>query len=266
MKYNTNHTFSVCAYKESEYLEKCIKSLLKQEVKSNIIICTSTPCEFISNIATKYNLELFVRDGKSDIRDDWNFAYDKAETDLVTVAHQDDYYRHDYVENLLKKASKYNNKFLFFFTDYMPLKNDKIGKRDANSKIRRLLRWTMKVSLFANIRFFKKSILMLGNSICCPTATYNKKALGESFFTSELKFNIDWDTFYKLANMKGRFIYVDKPLTYYRIHDSATSKEFIDNNGRVLEDTIMFNKFWPKWVTKIIMKYYVKAYDTYFEE
>ena len=50
---NTDHTFAVCAYKESPYLESCIKSLMSQTVKSNIIVCTSTPCEFIENMAKK---------------------------------------------------------------------------------------------------------------------------------------------------------------------------------------------------------------------
>lgn len=50
---NTDHTFAVCAYKESPYLESCIKSLVNQKVKSNIIVCTSTPCEFIENMTKK---------------------------------------------------------------------------------------------------------------------------------------------------------------------------------------------------------------------
>ena len=93
--------------------------------------------------------------------------------------------------------------------------------------------------------------------------TYNKKVLGDSFFTSDLKFNIDWDTFLKLADINGVFAYVDKPLTYYRVHDGATSKEFIVDNKRVIDDTIMFEKFWPKWIVKIIMVFYKKAYNTY---
>ena len=57
---NTDHTFAVCAYKESPYLESCIKSLVNQKVKSNIIVCTSTPCEFIENMAKKYDLPYYV--------------------------------------------------------------------------------------------------------------------------------------------------------------------------------------------------------------
>ncbi len=49
----TDHTFAICAYKESEYLEECIKSIKKQSLKSNIIMVTSTPNDFIKNMAKK---------------------------------------------------------------------------------------------------------------------------------------------------------------------------------------------------------------------
>ena len=50
----SNHTFVVCAYKESEYLKECIESLLAQTVKSRIVIATSTPNEHIRSIAGRY--------------------------------------------------------------------------------------------------------------------------------------------------------------------------------------------------------------------
>ena len=99
---NTDHTFAVCAYKESPYLESCIKSLVNQKVKSNIIVCTSTPCEFIENMAKKYDIPYYVREGKSDICDDWNFSVACTKTNYVTVAHQDDVYNEHYVEDIFR--------------------------------------------------------------------------------------------------------------------------------------------------------------------
>lgn len=262
MKYETNHTFAICAYKESPFLEKCIKSLLAQTVKTNIIMSTSTPCDYIEVLAKKYEIPLYVRKEKSDIRDDWNFAYDHVETDWVTIAHQDDIYNKAYVEELLKKISGTDNA-IAYVSDYMPIKQGKIGKRDINSKIRRLLRTPLKIKFCSGSRFWKRAVLSLGNSICCPAVSYNRAKLGASFFTSELKFNIDWDTFLKLANIDGEFAYTDKPLVYYRVHDGATSKEFIENNLRVNDDIYMFRQFWPDWIVNIIMRFYKKAYDTY---
>ena len=43
------HTFVVLAYKESIYLETCIKSVLNQKYKSDVVIATSTPNDFIYN-------------------------------------------------------------------------------------------------------------------------------------------------------------------------------------------------------------------------
>lgn len=257
-----DHTFVVCAYKESQYLEDCVRSLINQKLKTNIIITTSTPNEHISGIAEKYDLQLFIRDGKSDIRDDWNFAYNQAKTEWVTIAHQDDEYDQEYTLEMEKKLHNLSNA-IAFVTDYLPIKNGKIGERDINSKIRRLLRTPLKSNYLAGTKFWKKAILSLGNSICCPAVSYNKKRLGDSFFTSELKYNIDWDTFLKFSCINGIFAYVDKPLTYYRVHDGATSKEFIENHMRENDDRYMFRKFWPVWMVNVIMMFYKKAYDTY---
>ena len=60
----SNHTFVVCAYKESEYLKECIESLLAQTVKSRIVIATSTPNEHIRSIAGRYGL---VRPDSTDV-------------------------------------------------------------------------------------------------------------------------------------------------------------------------------------------------------
>ena len=60
------HTFVVCAYKESRYLESCVRSLVNQTVKSNIIMATSTENEHIKKIAGKYNIPGYfeIRKGK----------------------------------------------------------------------------------------------------------------------------------------------------------------------------------------------------------
>lgn len=258
-KISNKHTFAICAYKESSYLEECIKSIVNQDIKTNILITTSTPNESIKKMAEKYNLDYYIRKGKSDIQKDWNFAYNKAKTELVTIAHQDDIYEHNYTKELL---SNYDSKILMYNTNYYPYKN---GKKviDSNSKIKGILKFFVRFKFFANIKFFRVMSLAFGNTINCPSVTYNKKKLGKSIFTSNLKFSLDWDTFLKIYRMKGISIYIPKKLINYRIHDGATTKKFIVDDTRKNEDIIMFNKIWPKFITNIIMKFYTKSYDTY---
>ncbi len=257
------HTFVICAYGCSKYLEKCIKSVLGQSVPTKVIMCTSTPNSYIYRLSDEYNISLYIRQGKSNIRDDWNYAYNLADTEFVTIAHQDDVYHRDYVKYMLKRFEGYNTEdIVMYFTGYRPLKKTGISL-DINCFLRSILRIPMKIKSLQNNNWWKKNILSLGNSICCPTVTYNKNKLGKDVFTSDMSFNIDWDTFYKLAKVNGYFVYESKSLVLYRIHDEATSKTFIDNDGRYDEDMAMFEKFWGKKISKLIMKFYVKAYDTY---
>ena len=55
MSVNSNckseHTYVVCAYKESPFLEECIQSLERQTVSSSILISTAMPNQHISESA-----------------------------------------------------------------------------------------------------------------------------------------------------------------------------------------------------------------------
>ena len=97
------HTFVICAYKESPYLEACILSLKKQAVKSSIIMVTSTDSPFLHTMAEKYRIPLFINDGDGGITQDWNFGLSKVNTPLATIAHQDDFYCRSYTKRVLEK-------------------------------------------------------------------------------------------------------------------------------------------------------------------
>ena len=180
---------------------------------------------------------------------------------LVTIAHQDDIYHSHYVESMLEALDARPDATVFF-SGYRPVK-DGIVSLDANCIIRAVLRAPMCVDRFADMRFFKHLIFSLGNSVCCPTVTYVRKRLPEPVFTSSYKYNIDWDTFRKLAKLPGSFAYDPHALVGYRIHDEATSKQYIDNTGRFDEDMRMFTEIWGKTIARMIMKIYTRAYDTY---
>ena len=104
------HTFAICAYGESPYLEECIESVKNQTVRSKVILVTSTPCDYIKNLCEKHKILYFINHGKTGITQDWNFAYSKAETPIVTITHQDDVYFREYTEHIVKfyKKRKYN--------------------------------------------------------------------------------------------------------------------------------------------------------------
>lgn len=253
------HTFAICAYKESPYLEECIRSIVNQSVKPNIIIASSTKNKYIEDLGKKYNIPTYFRDGKSDIQDDWNFAVECSNTELVTVAHQDDVYDKDYLKNVL---SAYTGKELMITTNNYYFINGK-SVDNKNLKIKRLLKFPLLIPFVGDTKFIRKRTLALGNTIQCPSVTYNKRLIKGNIFTSDLKFGLDWDTFLKIYGMKGKTKYISKKLMSFRISNESTTKKTMDNDLRTKEDIIMFNKFWPKFITKLIMKFYVKSYDVY---
>lgn len=256
------HVYAVCAYKDSPYLERCIRSLKAQTAPSPIIICTSTPSPYMDRMAWKYGLQVYVRQGKSNIRDDWNFAYSMADAELVTIAHQDDMYHREYGVCLMDAYRKYPD-MTVFTTDYVIVKNGRLITGDAMLWIKRILRLPLRFPVMNDRTWVKKLALILGNPICCPATTYQKKALGEPLVDSKYQFALDWDNMVRLAGEPGRFICAERPLLYYRVHEDAATKACIADNRREQEEREMFRCFWPGPVADLIMGFYKTAYGEY---
>ena len=256
------HVFAIPAYKDSPYLERCIRSLKAQSVPTHIILCTSTPSPFLEDMAKKYGLPYHVREGESSIREDWNFAYSKADGRFVTIAHQDDIYHKDYVLNLLKAGKRYRD-MTVFTTDYVIVKGEKLITGDKMLWVKRLLRLPLRFPGLCDRTWVKMAPLLLGNPICCPATTYNKALLGAPLVDSPYRFALDWDNMVRLAREEGRFICCERPLLYYRVHDGAATKACMEDNSRAREEREMFSRFWPEPVVRLLMKGYQSAYDEY---
>lgn len=251
------HTFVVLAYKESNYLETCIKSVLNQEYKSNVVIATSTPNDYIYDLACKYNLEVIVNDSqKHGIGYDFDFARTCVTSDLVTIAHQDDIYEYGYSNEIIQ-AYKKNPNSVILFTDYFEVRNHKKVYSNTNLKIKRFLLTPLKVSNLTSLKLFKRSVLAFGNSICCPAVTFcNKNITLKKIFESDLKCNVDWLAWERVSREKGPFIFVSKPLMGHRIHEESTTTSIIEGNIRTKEDLFMFRKFWPELIAKFLTNLY----------
>ncbi len=252
------HTFVICAYKESCYLENCIESLMQQNVQSNIIMTTSTPNDYIQSIAEKYNVPLYIKDGLPDIADDWNFAYSKVTTPYLTIAHQDDIYLKDYTEHVISefKASK---KPLIFFSDYAELRNGEIVDKNRLLTIKRLMLLPLRFRPFFHSIYVRRMILSFGSPICCPSVAYAKDYLPETVFSTGFRSNEDWEAWEMISRLNGDFIYDHKILMYHRIHEDSETTSVIQDNKRSQEDMQMYSKFWPKPIAKILVKMYASG-------
>lgn len=250
-----NHTFAICAYKESEYLEDCIKSLKNQTVKTNIILATSTPNAYIEKICEKYDIPMYINDGERGITQDWNYAYKMANTQCVTIAHQDDIYHKKYVETLFKEIEKVK-KPIIFFTDYGELRDGRVINNNKLLRIKKIMLMPLRCKWFVNSKFVRRRILSFGSAICCPSVTFIKRNCPEEVFQHGFRASEDWQAWERLSKCKGAFVYAPKCLTYHRIHGESETTKILADNARIKEDYIMFCKFWPKSIAKVLTKFY----------
>ena len=261
------HTFAIPAYGDSPYLKECIESLLGQSHSgSDIILCTSTPDAFLEQTAAEYGLRYFVSSNKSSLRNDWGFALKTAAeqtgAQLVTISHQDDIYHRDYVKALMN-AYSYHPDMSVFCTRYRTIDGSGNEINGKAENVKRLLRLPLRLHALADRSLIKKSALILGNSIGCPTCTYNLDVTGTELFTEDLSFVIDWDLLLKLAGRPGRFICVEKELMSYRVHAGAATKANIENHNREAEESMIFRKIWPGPAARLIMHFYKASYSAY---
>jgi glycosyltransferase involved in cell wall biosynthesis len=253
-----SHTFVVCAYKESPYLEECIRSLEAQTVKTNIIIVTSTPCVFLIDIANRHHIELFINPGEGGITQDWNFGLSCVTTKYATIAHQDDTYEPNYLEKIINKGKHYKDN-LILFTDYYELRNNEKVFNNLNLKIKRLMLIPLKFPRSFSSIFLRRFVLSFGDPICCPAVTYCLKNLDQPIFNNHFISCEDWEAWEKLSKKKGRFVYISEPLMSHRIHEDSTTSEIINDNGRVDENYEMFLKFWHPVFARILNHFYTKS-------
>lgn len=250
-----DHTFVVCAYKESPYLEECISSLLGQTLNPNIIVCTSTPNQSIQAVCDKYNLPLNVSNGPSGIARDWNFAMSCAKTPLVTIAHQDDVYKSGYLESAIRLLNS-ENKPLIYFCGYSELRVEGEVFDNTLLKVKRLMLKPMASGKRASSRVTRRRILAFGDPVSCPSVTYVVDNLPMPLFEDGYHGSLDWQMLEKVSNLDGSFLYDPEPLMSHRIHEDSETSSLIESDLRSQEDYDMFCKFWPKPIASAIAKLY----------
>ncbi|MFI3620570.1 glycosyltransferase family A protein [Vagococcus fluvialis] len=255
---NKNHTFVICAYGDSEFLEACIDSLNKQTIKSEIILYTSTPSEKIEKLCQLNNFSMYTAEGGS-IGKDWNNALSFVKTKYATIAHQDDVYLPTYTEEIMALFDK-NQEGLIAYSAYREWKEGAVIPLNTNLKIKNLMLGT--INLAKGTKWIRRRVMALGSPICCPAVTYNLDLLKDFRFNEEMKVSLDWLAWHDISQYKGKFLYTKNELMWHRIHEESETSNTISDNTRTKEDMIMFNKFWPKPIANFLMKYYVKSQET----
>lgn len=254
------HSFCVAAYGESPYLRECLQSISAQTLRSQVLLCTSTPNLYLENLAKDFGARYVVGTHRPGIGRDWNAAFRAADTPYVTIAHQDDIYHSDYVKQVMA-AAEGRDDLLFLFTDYTQLIKGVAYAWRPVVLIKRLLVFPFWFFPYIRSPFFRRLIFMFGNPVSCPGVLLNKKRLPKHFaFNEEMKTNLDWAAWHELAKLPGGFYRVPCKLVQHRVHSDSATSHTIQNEARMREDIFMFEQIWGRRIAKIIMLFYRLSY------
>lgn len=119
----------------------------------------------IDCIADRYQLPCYINQGETGIAADWSYGFSFAETQYVTIAHQDDVYEPIYTAEVLKKAQSAKHPVILY-TDYFELRNGQRIEKTPLLRTKRLM--NIPIRLFPGSQWVRRRVLSFGNPICCP--------------------------------------------------------------------------------------------------
>jgi len=249
-----DHEFVVLAFGESPFLRECVGSLKKQTVPSRITIATSTPNDFIFEVAADTGLDVLVNPTRAGIAADWNFALGLTESRLVTLAHQDDVYHPDFLARTLAALAQEDG--VLCFTGYQEIADDGAPRSSNISRVKHLIEWLVlgRKTRVSGRRL--KCFLSFGNPLPCPAVTYDTRKLPGFQFSSEFSSNLDWDAWWRLMSAGAAFVRVPERLVFRRHNDLTETSRLLRSGVRRSEDKLMFSRAWPRPVSDLIARFY----------
>lgn len=251
------HTFMICAYKESEYLEECIRSCVNQisvnEGKSIVSLYTSTPNAFIQELCNKYEIKMFTKPGGG-IGKDWNNSLSFVKTKYATIAHQDDVYLPEYGSKVIATFER-DEHCNIVFSDYSEINAESsLRSRNMNLFIKTS---ALRIMSILSSKVYQRRIYAFGNFISCPAVSYNMIRLEDFKFDETLRMTLDWDAWERIMRREGSVQFIPDRLMYHRIHQASETTANTIDHTREKEEHAMYSRYWGKKIASLLMRIYI---------
>lgn len=231
-------TVSICipAYKQLEYLKKCLDSVLEQEYKDfELIISDDTPGDSVETFVNSVLLGfpfVYIRNIPSlGSPENWNSAVKHAKGKYIKMMHHDDFFTQpDSLKLMVEEIEKKQASFLFCQTDVWHVKTDIHHIHKISSKQLELLKR-------------KPQFLFFKNMIGAPSATLyiNNKAFS---YDKRFKWLVDIDLYMQYLFHSQKLAYLELPLicTAHETEGQVTGSVINDKELQIREHVLLFNK------------------------
>lgn len=229
---------SICipTYKQTEYLKRCLDSILQQDFKDfELIISDDTPDDsievFLKSILKNQSYSYSRNYPSLGMPENWNVGIGKAEGKYIKIMHHDDFFtRADSLKLMVEEIERKQSSFLFCQTDVWHVKTDIHHIHKISLKQLDLLKR-------------KPQFLFFKNMIGAPSATLyiNNKAFT---YDIQLKWLVDIDLYMQYLFHSQKLAYLNLPLisTAHDIEGQVTGSVINDKEIQIREHVLLFNK------------------------
>lgn len=240
----TKITFSIPFYKGAGFLERALRSILAQrDPRWEAIVCDDGPEPGIDAlVASLGDARIrYVRNATNiGMSANFNQCLERAETELVTIVHNDDELMPTYCETMLGAAERYPHAAALFC---------RVMIIDAHGRPIWSVPDLVKDYLFNPSRTEDIVVagepgiyaLLKGNFISCPTLCFRKPILAARRF-ADYKFVLDWDLTTQLLLDGDTLVGVPQRCYRYRRHEAAATSQYTRNQLRFREESDYYDR------------------------
>lgn len=238
----------LATYNGEKYVGEQIESIIKQTYKEwNLIIRDDGSKDKTSEVLEKYAEKdsriTIIKDDIGNLGFNGNFTklLEQSSAEYVMICDQDDFWIPEKIEIMFNEISKYNNLEKVLVHSDVYLTNEKL--EIINSK-------------FIGKRGSQKGIngVIMANSVQGASCMMTK-SLKESYLENKVNMPYDYNICI-IAEMVGKRIFIEKPLMYYRQHQSNAIGAGVEKHcGKNKLSELIKSKFSLRLVKMELEKY-----------
>jgi glycosyltransferase involved in cell wall biosynthesis len=239
-------TLAIPYFRNRDYLPRAVASVLAQgDPRWKLIVADGGgdpggPVEAIVHGYRDSRVSFLPSAGRPTIAGNWNRCIDAAETDLVTLLHDDDELRPGYVGRMLAAADAYPTAAVLFCEAEVigPAGERRFSFPDYVKRFYRPRRGRpVVVEGEAGLR-----AVLAGNFIMCPTMCFRKSRLGSRRFAERWAQVLDLDLTGRLLLDGDMLMGVPDALYAYRRHPASATAEQTRTLLRFREEIQLFGE------------------------
>lgn len=237
-------TFAIPFYKGIPYLARALQSILAQEDQNwRAYVCDDGPEPGVEELVTSLGrgrIRYYKNPTNIGMAGNFNRCLDLAETDLVTVLHNDDELMPSYCGTFREASKRYPDAAALFCRVKVVDENSEPVFSVPDWVKDNLINPSTKHEIVLRGEPGIRALLK-GNFINAPTLCFRKSVLGDRRF-AELKFVLDLEMTTKLLLDDEILVGLPQRCYWYRRHDEAATSQYTRNQLRFREESEFYDR------------------------